>query len=254
MNHKSIRLCLIVLVISAFCGLKAEAQTSYYWTNDTTLTKQGTHLLLPPLDTLIDMAIRNSPRIKFMDKDADVSELEITKMRVDWTNHIYLETGASYGYWGVYGLDNLYNAVQTTDDQVQFARDNYRYYVGASIKMPLDFILKHRPKVNQAKLTLERDIYIKQFAAQEIAEAVIVQYNNVKFANATMNIRIRDLNQTSVNLAKAQLDFEDGIMTMREFTEIRYQHGQSQSYYEKAKFEFRLAYNLLENLVGQPLK
>lgn len=254
MNYKKQHIYLVGIILSLLCFPKLEAQNSgYFWSDDTTMLEAGTYLYLPPLDTLIATAIRNNPRIKFLDKDVDISEREIGKMRKDWTNHIFLETGASYGYWGVYGLDNLYKSVQTTEDQIQFARDDYRYYVGASVKLPLDFILKHKAKVEQARIGMERDIYEKQFAATEIAREVIVQYNAVKFANATMNIRVRDLQQTTINLDKAMREFEEGIMDMNELTDIRYQHGQTQAYYEKSKYELRLAYNLLENTVGQPL-
>lgn len=204
--------------------------------------------LLPPLDSLIDKAKLNSPRLKFFDADHEYWDGTVELERRAWLNNINLEAG--YGY-GIY--DNLSSqqlAGDLTAGQALFTTEQSRYTVGASIKLPLSSVFNRNRKIKNAQAEADKSKYQKDYAIWELEQLIVRQYNDLIKAHRLFFISSSIVETYKVQSIRAEKDFANGIINVTEYTRLQQMLNQAISSFESQRSEFLIALKSLEGTVG----
>ncbi|MDC6365637.1 TolC family protein [Allomuricauda sp. AC10] len=211
------------------------------------LEKNDISKSLPPLDSLIEIAKDNSPRLKFFDADHEYWSGNITLAKRDWLRNINLEAGYGYGIF-----DNLSNQQIAGDpgSQTLFSTEQSRYTVGVSLKMPLASIFNRNRNIKNAKAEADKSKYNKEYAMWELEQLIVRQYNDLLKAHRLFFISNTIVETYKVQSLRAEKDFTNGIINVAEYTRLQQMLNQAISSYESQRAEFLIALKSLEGTVG----
>ena len=202
---------------------------------------------LPPLDSLIEIAKNNSPRLKFFDADYEYWDGQITLAKRDWLRNINLEAGYGYGIF-----DNLSNQQIAGDpgSQTLFSTEQSRYTVGASIKLPLSSVFNRNREIKNAKAEADKSQHNKEYAIWELEQLIVRQYNDLLKAHRLFFISNSIVETYKVQSIRAEKDFTNGVINVAEYTRLQQMLNQAISSYESLRAEFLIALKSLEGTVG----
>lgn len=204
--------------------------------------------LLPPLDSLMDKAKLNSPRLKFFDADHEYWDGTVELERRAWLNNINLEAGYGYGIFDNLTMQQL--AGDVTAGQALFSTEQSRYTVGASIKLPLASIFNRNRKIKNAQAEADKSKYQKDYAIWELEQLIVRQYNDLVKAHRLFFISSSIVETYNVQSIKAEKDFTSGVISITEYTRLQQMLNQAISTFESQRAEFLIALKSLEGTVG----
>ncbi|MCT4602816.1 MAG: TolC family protein, partial [Marinifilum sp.] len=118
--------------------------------------------LLLPLGAMQQMAIENSPLLKYHNSQVLISELRIQAEKRDWMNSLDFEASARYGLF-----DNLIISEDLNTDASASTTEQTRYSVGLSLKIPLSKIID-RTNLKQAKAEFDKYRFQQQSNEREL--------------------------------------------------------------------------------------
>jgi len=202
---------------------------------------------LPPLDSLLDIAKENSPRLKFFDADYEYWDGQVTLAKKAWLRNINLEAAWGYGIF-----DNLSDQQIAGDpgSQTLFSTEQSRYTVGASIKLPLSSVFNRNREIRNAKAEADKSKYNKDFAIWELEQLIVRQYNDLIRAHRLFFISNSIVETYKVQSIRAEKDFANGAINVTEYTRLQQMLNQAISSFESQRAEFLIALKSLEGTVG----
>lgn len=203
---------------------------------------------LPSIDSLIQVAKENSPRLKYFDADAKYWEGRVKVTGRSWLNSIYLD--ASYGYGVFDNLNNEQIAGDPLASQVLFTLEQSRYNLGVSMKMPLHAIFNRGIEVKTAKAEVERAKYEKEFAIRELEMLVTQQFHEVVRAHRMLLVSSSVVESYKLQALNADKNFTNGIIDITEYTRLQQMLNQSLKTLEFQRSEYEMALSALEGIVG----
>ncbi len=252
---KSSNLALLTLCLAVFCQhfpgftqernkkdqTKQEALTSDLPDRGLQF-KEYQQLWLPSLNSLIQTALENSPLILQQEAMVDMRDWQTKSAKLDWTRYFQLFSEARYGAvdYVVLGTDKV------TDN-------TFRYNIGTRIQLNAFDILDQKKKEKTAEAVLDFEKAKVEDAKRLVIDEVIKQYNQVITYKEIVKIKSDNLQGQLANMEKMELKFATGDEDLMEFARIKEISSKAQEEFELAKKEFRVAYMLLENLVGVKL-
>lgn len=243
------KITIIIFLIGVFTAFQAKAQISEDFITKS-LSENDISKELPPLDTLLALAEKNSPLLNFYNADVIINELKVISEKRDWMEHLSFETDLRYGLF-----DNL---IVTEDlgreDLATSTTEQTRYSVGVSLKIPLSKIADRKNRVNIAKSEKEKAIYQHEVVVRELRELVIIQYNNILKAHRLMVVNNANVSSFSVQVIRAEKDFTSGQINIAELARLREMLARGIENFESTKSDFQLAYLLMQETVGTQLK
>lgn len=207
--------------------------------------KEYTQPNLPSLNVLIQTALENSPMIKQQEAMVTMREWQKKSAQIDWSRYLELFTE---GRWGTYDYVVFGGATAPTTPP-----STMRYNVGTRIQLNLFDALDQNKKVKVAESILDFEKAKVEEAKRVIIDEVIKQYNQVITYREIVKIKSDNLQSQIANRERMEMQFagaEEDLMEYARITEIA---TKAQEEFELAKKEFRVAYMLLENLVGVQL-
>lgn len=239
----------IIFLICLFTALHTKSQISEDFITRS-LSENDISKELPPLDTLLARAEKNSPLLNFYNADIIINELKVISEKRDWMEHLSFETDLRYGMF-----DNL---IITEDlgreDLATSSTEQTRYSIGVSLKIPLSKIADRKNRVNIAKSEKEKAMFQHEVAVRELRELVIIQYNNILKAHRLMVVNNANVSSFSVQVIRAEKDFTSGQINIAELARLREMLARGIENFESTKSDFQLAYLLMQETVGTQLK
>ncbi|WP_421919814.1 TolC family protein [Marinifilum sp.] len=203
--------------------------------------------LLLPLGEMQQMAIENSPLLKYHDSQVLISELRIKAERRDWMNTLDLEASARYGLF-----DNLLISEDLNTEAAASTTEQTRYSVGVSLKIPLSKIVD-RTNVKQAKAELDKYRYQQQSIERELRQLVVVQYNNVLKCYKSVEVRNKAFGVLNIHLNSVEKDYVSGKIDIAEFSRVHDIKMNAELELERAKIELISSMQVLNEIVGKPV-
>lgn len=223
-------------------SLHAQQATTYYEDIDLNLSLEEQ---LPPLDSLIDMAIAQHPTIRLNEALIGSAESRLKLARKSWTS--LLRGYVDYGYGN--------QAIVTTGTQgADLSNIANGYRAGANLSIPLSEILNRGDRINLQKKEMEATYYKTREMELVIADQVIEQYNNLILAQRLMKIRMQMQEKARTNLSQVEMEFNLGNLDASSYMRNAEIHTIAQSEYENARSSFFVAVQKLELLTGVSLK
>lgn len=203
-------------------------------------------ILLPPLEELIDAAIKNNPAVEFTRLGIEVKESLVGSERNYWTRNFGFQADASYG-----NINNSAYSVEAGDDNLlSTSTTQWNYGAGLYLKIPIYDLINRKALVKQAKLEVDQAKSMEESMKNEIRKLVIEQYQKVILTQKLLDIKSQNMGNAKVNMQMVEKEFRNGVTTVLEYSRVSDITTKVKIEYETAKSEFFLAKKLLENTVG----
>jgi outer membrane protein TolC len=201
-----------------------------------------------PLDSIIFLALKNSPSVKFQSDLIETAEAQLTYYKRAWSNNIVGFVNYSSGNQSLLTADNT-AASAVSSNQVTSG-----YRVGVQMNIPLFEFLGRKAKLNTYKTQLNSTVDKKAETTREIEQVIIQTYYSLLYYNNLLSIR-SEAKQTVINqYGIAQQQFKDGLIDIAELSRLKSIEVNARADYEEAKREFATLYFQLESMVGVPFQ
>jgi outer membrane protein TolC len=204
----------------------------------------GMERQLPPLDSLIDLAVSYHPTIKMNEALIGSAESRVKLAKKSWSN--LLRGYVDYGYGN--------QAIVATGPQgTDLSSIANGYRAGANLSIPLSEVFTRRDKIRLQEQELVATFHKTQEMELMVTNQVIEEYNNLLLAQKLMNIRYEMQQKAKSNLLQMELEYVSGEVEGTSYVRNAEIYAIAQSEYENARANFRVASQKLEVLIGRPL-
>ncbi len=203
---------------------------------------------LIPLDSIIDIALKNSPSVKFQQDVVDASKYQIEYIKREWTNDVAAYANFANGNQLLVSQDN-----QTPTSVTSSSLSN-SYRAGVQLTVPLYNFTGHKSRVNIYKAELQSSIDKRDAVKQDLVRYLIQIYYDLLYSRNLVTIR-SDAKQAGINQYHvAEQEFRDGVIAASELSRLKTIEANARVDYEEAKRQFSTNYYQFLNLVGVPVE
>jgi len=202
---------------------------------------------LPPLQVLIDHAIKHSNEVKLADNDILMSEYLYKDVRRDWLKKINVSGDARYG-----SMFDLARLSQTPGVSILPQSNNLILYYGIGLTASTsisDLVDKKRTK-QKSQLTIEQSKLTKEGSINGIKEKVITEYYNILSLQKTLATSNEIFLMISLVHEKARMDLAQNKISYTEYATDNQAFLNAQNALELQKYELERAVRVLEIIVG----
>lgn len=204
-------------------------------------------LKLPSLQTLIDSAIANSPKVKYEDASIGIYKLNVETAKIDYLRYIVLQGGYARANYYNYSINETSSSAAT---EFLSNRDEARYNIGANINFPIINFFDQKSLVRRTKLEMERAYYLRDERIQEIRQTVITLYEELVMRQKTLKIRNENQQTTTLQVKMGEREFLNGKIPISEWSRLIDNNARGLYGFEEEISRFKVAYLLLEDIVG----
>lgn len=215
-------------------------------TDSTTVTRRDSVVIFPPLNDLIDSAIKHHPGIRYREYEVKVKESNLTSQQNNWTRNMGVQADSRYGTFDNFSAND--NGQSTT--LLNTTNKQFNYGFGVYMKLPIYDLLNRKNQLKQAKNEVEMARSLGEVQETEIRQMVIKQYQDALLRQRLIRIKAQNLGNARVNMEMVEKEFRNGIIPVSEYARISDIVYRAETDYELAKTEFITAKLLLEEIVG----
>ncbi len=239
------KLSINLLPILLFCFLSIEiiAQDK----SEFDLNQPDLIQLLPPLNSLIDSAIKNNPSVHLRDLQVIVNECKLKAERTLWSRNLGIQADVRNGTFNNFSTNT---SDGQTPDLLATKSNQTNYGIGAYIKFPIQDILNRRNQIRMAEAEVNQAINMAEQQRTEVRQLVIKQYNDFLLKYKLLKIRLDYLATIKTNAEMTEKEFKNGIIDLVEYSRLSEIATRAESDFETAKTEFVVSYLILEEIVG----
>ena len=202
---------------------------------------------LIPLDSIISIALKNSPAVKFQQDLIDAAKYQVHFIQEMWTNNFV----PFFNYTA--SNQNLITADNQSPGGAASSSLTNGYRAGIQINFPLYEFVGRKARVNLYKAQLQSAIDKQDQTKQEFVQVLIEEYYSLIYYHNLIAIR-SDAKQSTINQSMvAEQEFKDGIIQSTELSRLKSIEVNARADYEEAKREFAILYFQFQNMVRAPL-
>lgn len=205
-----------------------------------------TDLRIPPLDTLVAIAMRTSPMIKSQEALMRKNAYMIKSEKRQWSDAIATDITAGMGNQSLL-------VQQPTGEITNFNNFNNGYRVGATMRISLYDLFGRKNEVGMAVSEFEESRHRKDMIARNLTTEVTDLYYSLVASQNILKIKSEAKYATSLNRSMAEKEFNEANIPVAELSRIIEISSKAATEYELAKQEFYRNIKVLENLVGTKL-
>ena len=232
-----------------FCGV-GFAQTSVVKKAGPVLLDEQKELQyqIIPLDSIIELAVKNSPSVKFQKDLVESAQSQLEFSKKLWTNNVVGFVNYSAGNQSIVSADSQTPGSQSSSNITNGLR------MGVQINLPLYELVGRKSRIKIYKYDLNSSVDKKDESVQELKKEVIQVYYSLLYANNLLSIR-SEAKESAINqYSIAEKQFRDGTIDISELSRIKTFQVNASADYEEAKRQFSTLYFQIEPLVGVPFE
>ena len=203
---------------------------------------------LIPLDSIIDIALKNSPAVKFQQDLVDAGKYQVRFIQEIWTNDI----APFFNYTA--SNQNLISADSQSPGGLSTSNLTNGYRAGVQITVPLYEFIGRKARVNLYKSQYQSAVDKKDQVKQEMTQVLIQQYYSLIFYRNEVSIRSEAKQSTINQYQAAEQEFKDGIINITELSRLKTIEVNARADYEEAKRQFATLYFQFQNMIGVPIQ
>ncbi len=208
-------------------------------------TKQA-EMLFPPLEILIDSALKQNAMVRYRNLDIDNKELNLKMQRNYWLRNLGVQGDTRYGTIDAFSTNT--NGVTNSLSNITTRQLNYA--VGVYIKLPVFDVVNRKTQINQAKTELLQAKSMAEAQENEIRQAVIRLYQDLLLKQKLLSIKAQNLGSATVNMDMVEKEFRNGLIPITEYVRIADMTARIQADYEIAQSDFISTKKILEEIAG----
>jgi outer membrane protein TolC len=207
---------------------------------------KSTEIIIPPLETILDSAIRKNPSVKFRILDIVAKNAVLRSEKNYWLRNLGLQADTRYGTYDNFALSN--NTQSTTILNSTSRQMNYG--VGLYLKFPFVDIVDRRNQIIRASAEVEQAKSMVEIQETELTQLIIRLYEDLILKQRLLNIQSLAIGNARVNMEMIETEFRNGIITITEYVRVSDIVTRVESDYEKAKTDFASAKMVMEEIAG----
>lgn len=204
-------------------------------------------LKLPSLQTLIDSAVANSPKVRYQDATIGIFKLNVEIAKIDYLRNFVLQAGWGMANYYNYSLNETSSSAPT---EFLSNRDESRYNIGAYINFPIIDFFDQKSTVKRTKLEMEQAYHLRDERIMEIRQTVITLYEQVVLRQKTLKIMNENQQTTTLQVKMGEFEFLSGKISISDWSRLIDINSRGQYNFEEEISRFKIAYLLLEDIVG----
>ena len=198
---------------------------------------------LPPLQTLIDLALKHSPALKMAEIEVKLGEDGLKEIHREWMRRIQFMTDARYGSMLDYSRMVNYPGMSPTTVMLS-------YGAGVTAGFSLADLFDRKRTKQQAKWSIEQANINREAAINGVTQMVINSYYAVLTAQKNFALAT-ELNLTASTLFdKAKMDMAQNRMSLTDWARENEAYLNAQNAVELQRYTFMQSIRLLEIIVG----
>lgn len=199
---------------------------------------------LIPLDSIVQIALRNSPTVQAQDALIDAGREQIKFARREWQNGVTGFLTQSYGNQSTFFDSNQEpNTIQTQNLQTGFR-------LGLNVNIPLFLLFGRTSRINVFEHEMEVRQKTGEKLALDISRMVITEYNDMLSAHRIMLLAAKNRGTTRLLQDMADKQFAQGDISIADYSGVAAITAKSEQDYEIARGNFYSSYQTLEKLLG----
>jgi len=208
--------------------------------------KETQNFKLPPLDTLIKLALKKAPVLRSQDVWTATKEQEMNLEKKSWANLV------SVGGTALFGTNTVLDYQQTAANQeyISVDRRSAVYNAGITMRVSLGDVMNRGTKVDIKRLELERSQAERLALEQQIREEVLVRYDDFQTKLKMIDLEAQNLEAMELALTVAQKYFEEGRLPVSEYTTVLSKQLAAKKLLEEAKLAAQHSYRMLREIAG----
>lgn len=206
------------------------------------LSKDLSEQLLP-LDTLLEIAVANSPAMHFED-----ASIEKARQHMRYNRYTFLN-GVS-GFYNYTAGDQVTLIQNTGSDPTLSNAFGVGTRYGINLMLPLSEVVARPNKMKQLKAEITMAKHKRNDIAIEVKRQVISDYFNMISAQRILNIRIQDAESSRLTVEIALVEMKRGKIHPQELSRLKNLHAIAETNLEMSKKEFMTFYYQLETMMG----
>lgn len=207
------------------------------------LTKELLNQLVP-LDSILKLAVYNNPGVKAQEALIAAGNEQVKLGRREWQNGVFLSYNQNIGNQTLF-----YNSNQEpVGTQSQSLSTGYR--LGLNVNIPLYLFFARNNRINIYKQELEVRKETNEKLKLDLERIVIAEYNSMLSTHRILLIASNSRSASRMLMDMANQQFQQGDITIGDYTSVMGLASKAESDYEIAKRDFYTWYQQLERLVG----
>ncbi len=201
---------------------------------------------LPPLDSLIDIALENSPVLRQQAFTIEKERQEFKAIKKSWMNRISSDIG--YAYSNSFSSLLLNSPDENASSNTFTQGDNYR--AGIVFRLNLFDVLGNRHKRKAARQELEIARNHRQSLETDIILRVKILFEELLLAEALFKLSSQKKQALFAQKEMAERSFRHGQINIGDLARVTELATNSEESYLKARLEVAKAYKTLLSFVG----
>jgi outer membrane protein TolC len=230
-------ICFNYILISPVLGQSTDVQESLIG---------KTEIRFPPVEQLIDSAIKHNSNVEYRNLDIEARESLLKTQHNVWLRNLGLQGVANYGTFDYFNSNsnNQSTTVLNTNSK------QFNYGLGFYLKLPFYDMIDRKNQINVAKVQLDQAKSMAQVQKDELRQIVIRLYEDILLKQKLLNIKSQSWGNARVNMEMVDREFRNGTIPISEFVRVSDIVSRTEAEYETAKTDFISAKKILEEIVG----
>ncbi len=200
---------------------------------------------LPPLGNLIDIALQNSPLLKYNDNVIEQGEREIKLEKRSWQDRISIIGNYSQG-------DQALLIGSQSGGFGGNALNGWR--LGANVIIPISTVTTRRLRVQISELQVDAARNQKDEVERQVKNQVILEYYQLITAYRVMKIKSGARESAVLQRTLAETYFSEGSISLEDYSNVDQIGANVEVDFEMAQSEYLAKYRQFEQLLGVSLE
>jgi len=241
---KRIRFLFLLLAVYVSSPLYAQTEMDSSDFSNEDILKTDLKERLPPLDNLINIALKNSPTLKIDAADKDRNEDLVLLAKRQWQDNI--------GGFLYYGKGNM--GLVTADGGGGGSSFLNGYRAGLNIFLPLSMFTTRAAQIRVARAEYRAAGFKMEQSELELKNKVVEDYYTL--IGAFNTLKITSLAKENAHLLgqMAEKRFSEGTISLEEYTNVGRTVSGAETDFELAKSNYLTQYKQFEQLLGVSLE
>lgn len=200
-----------------------------------TTAQSASDYMLPPLDTIIALALKKSPHIKVQEIKMESRRKEIKLEKRGWANSV------SIGGTALFGTNTVLDYQQTTTSSEQIAVDRRSavYNGGVVARISIGDVINRDEKIHIKTLEYESAVMEREIIKAEVREEVIMRYNKFQASLSMLKLEVENVEAMRLAYEVSKKYFEEGNLAVSEYSTALSKYTSAKKLLEKAKMQIK---------------
>ena len=205
-----------------------------------------TNYVLPPLDTIIRLALERSAKLKSQDIWVKTQYHEWQLEKKNWADLV------SVGGTALYGNNTLLDYQQNSlgAEQVSTDRRSTVYNAGFIVRFTLGDVINNQEKFQIKQLEYDQATMDRKAMEDEIKEEVMLRYDRFWANQKILQLEAENVEAMHLAYETAKKYFEQGNLSTAEYTTNLSKYIAAQKQLEERKMEAKHQYRMILAIAG----